>query len=541
MPLSPRPPWPVLPYLVATGLVYAAWLLRWLIDSGDVPQAYLTFYPAAIVTFLLFGRGPGLWAVGLSALLGYYYFGSPRSIWEPSVGRVGATLLFVLMTLGIGTLIENLRRANGELAGARDELRRVLHDQSDVILRLDAEQRVRYINDAACALLGLRREAVLGQVWQSPLRAGDRQAVDVELARLSPENPEVSIEVPLLAADGRRRWLQFRVHAEFDAQGRVTSRQAVGRDITEPHALRQQLQRLNREQEAMLDNELIGIVKLRDRRVVWKNRAFEAMFGFEPGELVGQSTRRLYPDDDAFDEIGRTGYVALREGRTWRQQVRMCRRDGTLVWVDLSGMALPGHGEDGVGSEGLSLWMFIDVTPMKQHQAQVEHIAFHDSLTGLPNRLLLADRLLMAIHRADRDERLVAVCYLDLDGFKAVNDQHGHEAGDTVLRVIADRLQQTVRAGDTVARIGGDEFVMVLPDLIDLSECQPVIERTLSVVREPVLLPGGVRVQVGTSIGLALHPMHASSVAALLRHADVGLIRAKAEGRNCMRLAPLPA
>jgi len=132
----------------------------------------------------------------------------------------------------------------------------------------------------------------------------------------------------------------------------------------------------------------------------------------------------------------------------------MRRKDASLIWVDLSGIELP-------GSDGASLWMMVDITQSKAHEARMERAALHDALTGLPNRLLLGDRLRQAIAGAERSGHVFALAYLDLNGFKQVNDNHGHDAGDEVLKAVAARLQAGLRASDTVARLGGDEFVVL--------------------------------------------------------------------------------
>jgi diguanylate cyclase (GGDEF)-like protein len=169
----------------------------------------------------------------------------------------------------------------------------------------------------------------------------------------------------------------------------------------------------------------------------------------------------------------------LAAGGTYRTQIRMARKDGSPIWVDLSGaLVSPETGE--------SIWLMLDITAMKVQQEKVEQVAFHDALTGLPNRLLLADRLRQAISMAARRDSLVAVCFIDLDGFKAVNDRLGHAAGDRLLQVVAERLRAVIRINDTVARLGGDEFVLLLTDLQGREECAEVLERVAQAVSEPV-------------------------------------------------------
>ncbi len=175
--------------------------------------------------------------------------------------------------------------------------------------------------------------------------------------------------------------------------------------------------------------------------------------------------------------------------------------------------------------------LFTDITPMKEHQRQLEHIAHFDALTSLPNRVLLADRMQQALTHSLRRELSVAVVYLDLDGFKLVNDSYGHGLGDELLVALAHRMKSALRDGDTLARIGGDEFVAVLVDLEQLDDAKPVLDRLLTAASEPVLL-GETRLQVSASIGVTIYPQDGAEVDLLLRHADQAMYVAKQAGKN---------
>jgi len=264
---------------------------------------------------------------------------------------------------------------------------------------------------------------------------------------------------------------------------------------------------------------------LRDRKAVWANRAMNRIFGYAPGELLGKSSRVLYPDDAAFADIGEAAYPMLARGETFRRQAAMVRKDGEPVWIDASGVALP-------GGTGESMWMMLDVTTLRRQQEKIEHLAFHDVLTDLPNRLLLTDRLKRAIAAAERSASKLAVCYLDLDGFKPINDRYGHEAGDALLRELAARLQSCVRVNDSVCRIGGDEFVPLIADLADEQEFERVMQRVLVEINRPFRLSDTTDVGVSASIGAALYPDDATARETLLRLADMAMYRAKKQGRN---------
>ncbi len=300
---------------------------------------------------------------------------------------------------------------------------------------------------------------------------------------------------------------------------------ASARDITGRRQIQGQLQRLMAEQQAILDSELIGIVKVRDRRIIWKNNGFDRIFGYGSKELTGVSTKILYMDDAAYQAVGKAAYPILNAHEVYRSQLAMRRSDGEIIWVDLSGMLL-------AMEEKESLWMLADITLIKNYQDRIEHIAFHDALTGLPNRLLVADRLAQALALAERSGQMLAVCYLDLDGFKPVNDQFGHAAGDALLVEIGHRLQDSIRAHDTAGRLGGDEFVLLLTHLNDIGEYRAALRRVIAAISQPVILGETQMVTVTSSIGVAFFPHDASDPDALLRQADQAMYAAKRNGRN---------
>jgi diguanylate cyclase (GGDEF)-like protein/PAS domain S-box-containing protein len=175
--------------------------------------------------------------------------------------------------------------------------------------------------------------------------------------------------------------------------------------------------------------------------------------------------------------------------------------------------------------------LFSDITHIKNHQQQLEYAAHYDALTRLPNRLLLADRLCQALAQTQRRDCLLAVIFLDLDGFKAVNDQYGHDVGDELLIELSKRILNTLRDGDTLARMGGDEFVAVVTDLHQPEDCVPILDRLLSAAADPIQI-GNSTLQVSASIGVTYFPEDYADTDQLLRHADQAMYLAKQTGKN---------
>ena len=221
----------------------------------------------------------------------------------------------------------------------------------------------------------------------------------------------------------------------------------------------------------------------------------------------------------------------LRKAIRARQQVnvvfRNLRKNGEVFWNDLTITPVA----DGTGKVTHFIGVINDVTALKQRTALLEHEVNHDPLTGLANRTLLWDRLEQAIHMAQRNKTLVATALIDLNGFKQINDSYGHEAGDEVLKVVAKRLQASVRDSDTVARLSGDEFVLVLVNQPSLRYTLRMIERLRAALSRPVVFDS-TEIAAGASIGVSVYPHDGADAVELVRAADVAMYHAKASHKN---------
>jgi diguanylate cyclase (GGDEF)-like protein/PAS domain S-box-containing protein len=261
------------------------------------------------------------------------------------------------------------------------------------------------------------------------------------------------------------------------------------------------------------------------------NAMFTEITGFSREDALGQYPRVLLDSGRQDGEFYRNRKDALDTTGYWIGEIWNRRKNGEVFAEMLSISAV----RDTEGRTQNYVALFTDITPMKDHQRQLEHIAHFDALTGLPNRVLLADRLQQALTQCVRRARSVAVVYLDLDGFKAVNDIHGHALGDELLVALAQRMRAALRDGDTLARIGGDEFVAVLVDLDRVQDAEPMLERLLRAAAAPVVLAAST-LQVSASIGVTVYPQDDSEVDQLLRHADQAMYVAKQAGKNRFHL-----
>ena len=301
-------------------------------------------------------------------------------------------------------------------------------------------------------------------------------------------------------------------------------------DITERKLTEKALRDSEAELRLLTDNVPAMILYLdRDMVCVFANKRYADFFGLAVGDIVGKHLREIvggpaYAELEAHFEKALAGHPVA-----YQRMVRFNRGEQRCLEVKL----VPRAEEDGRISGCYS--MAIDVTEQKQAEERIQHLAHHDSLTGLPNRMLFNDRLGQAIVLAKRDALRFALLYLDLDKFKPVNDTLGHNAGDELLHSVADRIRLQLRESDIVARVGVDEFAVILLDVNSRENVAAVAEKIIAALAKPFQLQGQARrVDIGTSIGIAVYPDDAQDHETLIKLADATMYKAKIH-RSCFR------
>jgi diguanylate cyclase (GGDEF)-like protein/PAS domain S-box-containing protein len=332
------------------------------------------------------------------------------------------------------------------------------------------------------------------------------------------------LDLEIVKADQSTGFMVARGEAVFDPEGRVTAVHGVAADITQRKLAEQRLHLaasvFSHTREGILITGADGVI-------IDVNDAFTNITGFSRQESLGQKPNILKSGQhDA--EFYRSMWQSLKTRGYWSGEIHNRRKSGEQFIEMLTISAV----QDEAGKTVRYVGLFSDITLLKEQQRRLEIIAHYDALTGLPNRVLLADRMHQAMVQAERRQQQLAVAYIDLDGFKGVNDKYGHDAGDQLLMAVANHMKSSLREGDTLARLGGDEFVALLLDLADTDAANLILERLLKSVHQPTVI-GNVTVELSASIGVTFYPQEGDQEAdQLLRQADQAMYQAKLTGRN---------
>jgi diguanylate cyclase (GGDEF)-like protein/PAS domain S-box-containing protein len=392
------------------------------------------------------------------------------------------------------------------------------------LIVVDADGRVRSMNETMTAMLGTPDE-------MEPRPPLDALIPSPELAArmataLSTGAPQDGVAVAIDGHADGVRWFEFNIRRTRQAGGELLL--LIGQDVTFRRQARLRLQESEEFFRLTFSQAAVGIALLsREGRFLRVNRKLSNIVGFSEIELLQRFFHQItFPDDLVEDRALVTRLVA-GEIRDFQRETRYVRKDGHTVWVALSASTM-----HEAASGQLRLIVAVeDISRRKQAEEALLRMANHDALTGLPNRMLLQDRLAQAIVQAQRSKSQVGVMFIDLDRFKHVNDSLGHEAGDQLIIEIARRLGRSLRAGDTVARQGGDEFVVVLPDLAGADDAALVAQKVLDHLFQPLVLCGQEVFPTG-SIGIAMYPRDGQDSPSLLKAADSAMYHAKGSGGN---------
>ena len=410
------------------------------------------------------------------------------------------------------------------LQRSEEQYRGVVESTDDLITRVDHEGRLQFVNHASRRYFGLEPEACMGLLAFDFLHPDDQASTGAAFAIwIEGETPTLRWENRQISRAGQEHWMQWNITANRTPAGQVIGFTSIGRDVSEQRAAQQRL----RLAASVFNSSAEGIfVTDADKRILSINPAMMAASGYSQAELIGH-TPTLFRSGRHDRNFYRAMMNEVAAHGHWRGEIWNRRKNGEVYpeWLTITAV------KDAEGVVVNYIGSFFDISERKDAEKHIEFLAHHDSLTQLPNRTLLEDRIRQAIATSRHQENRTAILMLDLDRFKLINDTLGHDVGDLLLESVAHRLSAAVGETETVARLGGDEFIVLMPDVDSIDQALAMAQKILAAVAQ-VHLIGSEELHVTPSIGISLFPDDGDDAAALLRGADTAMYHAKSVGRN---------
>lgn len=411
--------------------------------------------------------------------------------------------------------------------------RTIAENVGDLIAMLDTDGRRIYNNPSYRLIFG-NEGLEIGSDSFSEIHPDDRERIKAIFRKTVATGIGERAEFRFLLKDGSIRHIESEGNVVRDSGGKVSKMIVVSRDVTGRKRAEEALLESEQRFRAIFENAAVGIARVSlEGRFLQINEVYSKIIGYSREEILSRqfSFQQITFPEDREASLALIKGLLDGESDSYSIEKRYIRKDGAVVWVNLSVSLL----RDVAGQPLYFISAAQDITGRKMLEEQLRHLSNFDILTDLPNRTLLGDRTRQALATARRDKARMAMMYVDLDEFKPVNDTLGHNIGDLLLKEAAKRMQDCVRASDTVARIGGDEFVVLLPIIESDQDAVTVAEKIRYALCQPFDLAGH-SIRISSSIGIAVYPDDGSEEKALLNNADAAMYFAKECGCNTVRL-----
>jgi diguanylate cyclase (GGDEF)-like protein/PAS domain S-box-containing protein len=419
-------------------------------------------------------------------------------------------------------MVRSMVRSSAQLR----KLSLAVEQSPNSIIIADAKGIIEYVNPHFCTVTGYAAEEVIGKSMRIHQSGQTPREVYEELWQTIKSGRVWRGELFNKSKHGRLYWEELCISPIFDEQGGITHYLSEQVDISARKQAEEQIRLF--EKVFANANEAI-VISDADNRILATNPAFTEIFGFTAEEAIGKNPRMLasgLTDESAYQRM----WASINADGKWQGEVLDRRKNGEIFaeWLSISAL------RDNAGKLTHYIALMSDISERKAVEERMTYLAQHDVLTGLPNRMLFQDRLHQAVTYAERQHTNVALLFLDLDRFKNVNDTLGHHYGDLLLQEVTRRIRLCVRNSDTVSRQGGDEYVIMLPNLDDLGDIIQVVKKLIETIAQPYQLEEH-SVHMTTSVGVSVYPQDGTDSETLIKNADTAMYQAKDAGRNCYR------
>ncbi len=415
------------------------------------------------------------------------------------------------------------------LTDSENRLSSILNSTDVHVYMYDRDGNFLFANQSSCTFLGIQQEQVVGthvsQCFDAATVAHIRQS-----SLHTWENGEFSSadEIYTLLSSGKLYHFNTRRFPLRRDDGSVYAVCGISIDIAE----RKENEKRQRLAASVFASSYEGIVIADEQnRIVDVNPAFTRITGYLREEVIGQPALQLLYSGKGEKQLDESIRQHLEKTSFWRREVQNRRKEGEEFSEMLSVTAV----RDTDGKLSNYIAVFSDISQLKKQESEIHRISYHDTLTGLPNRRLLLERMTMALTESRRNNKLLAVCCLDLDGFKTINERYGERRGDEILIAMANQIKKVMRVNDQIARLSGDEFSLIITGLDRVEDSYKALERVLQAVRKPIEV-GEEQVTITGSLGAALFPIDNVDCETLMRHADQAMYQAKKSGGNVYQL-----
>ena len=379
------------------------------------------------------------------------------------------------------------------------------------------------VNDYLAEMLGYQPDDLKQQTFLNFVHPADKENCQALLNQLQDEQDSFREELRLQSKEGLTVHAEIALRCQRDTDGQTDHFVAMISDISERKRAEEKLNLA----ASVFQHASEGVMITNEKGIIIDvNQSFSHLTGYSAEEVIGRSPSILKSGHHSETFFASMWQSLQRDGH-WRGEVWNRTKNGE-IYAELLNIAAV-YGSDNKISHYVSI--FSDITQLKEHQHELERMAHFDALTQLPNRVLLSDRLDTLLISCKEQQQLMAVAYLDLDDFKPINDQYGHDTGDMLLIEVAQRLTQSLGNANAIARLGGDEFVLLLTDLDSLHSCEKTLQQLINRLNEPFLI-NDHNLSISASIGVTLYPEDDSDSDTLIRHADQAMYTAKQTGRN---------